>query len=202
MLPLDSLLAWSWMQQHHPEAFVTSRSTISSESFIEPDLPLARRGYGEEWYWAASYACGIPLGEHSQYWHKRFDAQDAERYVDFGKHKGTVQTGEGRYKGYRVPLTVFLIPKLEWFAVGDMDGVSALVWRITHLGKKGSQGYGAVRRWTVEPWSEDLSGLRPVPDEAGTEQSPIRPPYWLNTNNVIVRWPEDGRLACRAIPGL
>src|SRR5690554_1370103 len=97
-LPLDSILAYSWMVENHPDKMSVSQSGISHGELIDAELPLERREANGIWYWACSFACGEPLLEQKRYWHKRFDALQAERYVDFGKRRGTVNTGAGAYK--------------------------------------------------------------------------------------------------------
>lgn len=196
-LPLDSILAYAWIAKNRPDLLETSKSGIG-EIFYAP-LPLKRREAEGEWFWACSFACGEPVQEQTRHWHKRFDSQLSEEYVDFQGRRGKVNIGSAQYKNYRMPITVFLIPELSWYLVGDLEEVKALLEDITAIGKKTSQGYGKIRKWVVEPWLEDLSHLRAMPDPEGDDIWGIRPPYWAPQNQVKVRWSEDGRLATRAI---
>lgn len=198
-LSLDSILAWAWMQENHPEMMDVSQSSIRPEDVVEAELPLERRGQGEDWYWACSFACGQPRGEELVYWHKRFDQALGEDYVDFDGRRGKVDTGAGKYKGYRMPLTTVLIPKLEWYAVGDATEIRRLLSWVTHVGKKPSQGFGRVKRWLVEPWPEDLSHLRAIPDPEGNVQMSVRPPSWLAWAWRRATLSDDPRLACNAV---
>ncbi|HHV61133.1 MAG TPA: hypothetical protein GXX51_00605 [Firmicutes bacterium] len=200
-LPLDSILAEAWMRKYHPERMAGSQSSIKPEDFIIPELPLERRGEGDDWYWACSFACGEPRQEEIVHWHKRFDQALGEQYVDFEGRRGKVDTHSGAYKGYRMPLVTYLISKLEWYAMGDADGVGELLRDVTHIGKKRSQGYGRVARWDVEDYPEDLSHLRALPDPDGGEMG-IRPPYWLAWQWRRARIPDDPRLACNAVLGV
>jgi len=192
-LPLDSVLAFAWMRAHHPAKLDVE---FTPEDYIEPDLPLARRGRGDARYWACSFACGEPRGEEVVYWHKRFDEEFGTEYVDFQGRRGKVDIKAGHYKSYRTPLVVVLMPKVEWYAVGDKDEVERLLALVTHLGKKRSQGYGRVQKWTVESWSEDLSHLRAIPDPDGDYEMGIRPPYWWSDQWSRCRLSDDPRLAC------
>lgn len=196
-LPLDSILAEVWMRQHHPERMAGSQSSIRPDNLVVPELPFERRGEGDDWYWACSFACGKPQREEIVYWHKRLDAVEAETYVDFGGRRGRVDTHAGVYKGYRMPLVTFLVPTLSWYAVGDIASVWEMVRTVAHIGKKRSQGYGRVVRWQVETWPEDLSHLRAIPDPDGAEMG-IRPPYWLAWQWRPAVVPDDPRLACNA----
>lgn len=195
-LPLDSILAWAWMSENRPELMEVSTSGIRPEEIVVPDLPLQRRGEGDDWYWACSFACGEVKREEVLYWHKRLDQADAEEYVDFGKRRGSIDVKSGHYKAYRMPLIAILVPTLTWYAVGDPGEVTGLLSRVTHIGKKRSQGYGRLAGWKVERWSEDLSHLRAIPDPDGQVETGIRPPYWLVTNVRRSRMPDDPRLLC------
>lgn len=196
-LPLDSILAYAWMMEHHPDKLAASTSGMRPEDILEPELPLERRGEGDDWYWACSFALGSPRGQQIVYYHRRFDAQESEAYVDFGKRRGKVNHKAGPYRSCRVPLMVVLVPELVWYAVGNRYEVEWLLQYITHIGKKRSQGYGRVARWTVERAEEDLSSLRPIPDPEGDFEMGVRPPYWMRDNWRRVRMPNDDRLLCR-----
>jgi len=94
-----------------------------------------------------------------------------------------------------MPLVIVLTPALAWYAVGDSDGVRNLLAKITHIGKKHSQGYGRIAEWKVESWQEDLSWLRAIPDEEnGFIEMGIRPPYWVLAHKRRATIPADSRL--------
>ena len=195
-LPLDSIMASIWMHKNRPD--LAYAPIIDYENMVDAELPLEKRGEGDDWYWACSFACGEPKKEEILHWHKRFDFDLGTQYVDFEKRRGRVDVKSGHYKNYRMPLVTYLIQKLEWHAIGDLKQVEALVNEITHIGKKRSQGFGRVQRWTVEEWPEDLSFLRAIPDPNGDMEMGIRPPYWLAWQWKRARLSDDGRLACNA----
>jgi len=195
-LALDGILAYVWMKENHPE-LMDADAGKNNPIIIPDDLPIAKRGAGDDWYYACSFACYTPLKETRRYWHKRFDAQLAEEYVDFGNRRGKVNVRSAQYKNYRIPLNILLIPEITWYLVGDKAEVERMVNQITHIGKKASQGLGLVREWTVESIEEDLSWLRPIPDENGDDFISIRPPYWYHGHMRKVRWPDDARLGAR-----
>lgn len=194
-LPLDSILSYAWMRQHHPDVFYDNIREQGREVIID-DMPFERRGKEKDWYWACSFNTAPPLAEYTRYWHKRFDLQ-YERYL--AGVKGKIRTNSGRYRSYRMPLTVFLFNFLEWYAVGDADEILALCRLVTHVGKKTAQGFGAVEKWEVEPWPHDWSEereeklTRPLqaarcPEPRGVlMECGIRPPYW-DVNNWRICW--------------
>lgn len=198
-LPIDSMLAWAWMAKHHPDLLSHDPTRTKGVEIIDPILPLVKRETNGHWYWAASFALGEPKKEFRTHWHKRYDLQAAVEYADFDGRRGKVDVGRGNYKNYRMPLTIFLVPELTWYVVGDLEAIKDLVCRITSIGKKRSQGYGKVREWTVEAADEDLSNLRAIPDPDGDAIYGVRPPYWLESNVMRVVMPNDRRLAARAV---
>jgi len=196
-LPLDSIMASAWVHKNRPDIAYTP--IVDYENMVQAELPLEKRGEGDDWYWACSFACGEPKREEILHWHKRFDFDLATKHVDFGNRRGKVDVKSGYYKNYRMPIVTYLVPKLEWYAVGELKEVVLLVDEITHIGKKRSQGFGRVQRWTVEEWPEDLSFLRAIPDPNGDMEMGIRPPYWLAWQWKRARLSDDRRLACNGI---
>lgn len=205
--PLDSILAAEWMRRSHPEAFYNASSHMLTHDLIIPDLALARRGAGDLWYWACSFNTERPMGEAIKHWHKRFD-DHLEQHIDFGNKRGKIDVKSSKYKAYRMPMVVQLYDRLTWYAVGDADAVRELCSGMTHLGKKSSQGFGAVDYWEVEPWPEDWSEARDgrltraVPAELGLPEGGqsgrvavygIRSPYWMSEHQKVCYMPEVGR---------
>jgi len=191
--PLDSVLAAVWMRENHPDAYYNASSHMLTNEMIVAELPFERRGEGDDWYWACSFNQSPKIHEYIMHWHKRFDDQ-LEKYLDFQGKRGKVDTTSGKYKAYRMPLVVQLFDCLIWYAVGELDEAQRLCRKVTHIGKKASQGLGAVDYWEVEPCEHDWSVVGPdgrlmraIPIDAGLPpgvqgaqiaQYGIRPPYW------------------------
>jgi len=184
------------------------------EGWIEAPLPFERRGEGagtegvdtgDRWYWACSFNQAEPVTEYVTYWHRRFD-DVLERYIDFQGRRGKVAEQSGKYKAYRMPLNILILPWLEWYAVGDLKAVRELCSGIVAIGKKCSQGHGIVERWEVEEWPEDWSEVRDgrltravfdLPPGVEVEYAGkcqrriygVRPPYWDRANQSEVWMP-------------
>jgi CRISPR type IV-associated protein Csf3 len=195
-LPLDGLLAYAWIARYHPAALEVTRSGLRAAEVIVAELPLARRGMGDDWYWAASWAFGEPQREQYRWMHKRFDEGAAIQYADWQGRRATLNVASGLYKNRRKPETVFVVPYLRWYVMGDAAALEDLLREIVAIGKKRGSGLGRVRRWTVARASEDRSDARAVPDATGEDVQPIRPPYWWPAHRRRVRWPMDPDLAC------
>ena len=200
--PLDSILAAEWIRQRHPESFYMPPPPGVKDGWIEPDLPLLKRGRGDRWWYACSFNVAQPVTEYVTYWHRRFD-DSLERYLDFQGRRGKVGEKSGRYKAYRMPLNILLMPCLEWYAVGDINAVRELCEGINSLGKKAAQGYGLVKRWEVEPWPEDWSEVRdgrltravyelPAGIQGQMRNYGMRPPYWARENQYNCYLPKGG----------
>lgn len=91
----------------------------------------------------------------------------------------------GPLKAYDMALPALLATELRWFARGDPAAVSALLQRVTHVGKKHRLGMGRVLRWDVQTighdWSIARDGrlMRRMPDPAASSPlvAAVRAPY-------------------------
>lgn len=194
---LDSIMAYSWMLENHPEQVTLNNAATDKAIDIDLSCALEKRGEGDDWFWACSMGQFEEKCETIEYAHKRVSPMAAERYVDFGRRRGKIVTGGGPYKSWRKPILVKLIPSVTWYCVGDAEEIKRLLEPITHIGGRRGSGYGLVREWRVEPWDEDWSVygrngelMRPLPDPNGTEEQGIRPPYWSPRNWRVCRMPE------------
>ena len=158
---------------------------------IEADLPLERRGSGQDWYYACSF-CEAKWAEESvTHWHKRSTLNERIRYL--GTDAGKLDVSKGETKAYRMPLYLLHAgERLTWYAVGDMAWVTDRIETVTTIGKKRTAGHGAVVDWQVEPVTEDWSVakgerlMRAVPfgeapsvvTEFAVGSYALRPPYW------------------------
>lgn len=199
---LDSILAYAWMMENHPD--VLGNTNPMKTDLIKPELPLEWR----EDHWAASSGFYIQYKEGIEHWNRRPNDTDAATYCDFRGKRGKINTKAGEMKAYRMPQVIRFISNIEFYAVGDIEEVRrSLSTYITNIGKKGSQGYGAVLSWAVmeheEDWSEigPYGIMRPVPFTGTLPKNEvyqirmfgIRPPYWLKENQEICMIPNVRR---------
>lgn len=97
--------------------------------------------------WAATQF--VPDGLSARdvaYWHKR--AQSGN-WTGTKSGKFSIRSTSGRYMERRVPLPT--VVAFEWVAscVGNATEIGRLLARITHVGKRRSNGFGEVRRWEI-----------------------------------------------------
>ncbi len=197
-LPLDGIL----LAQKIREDFGAQDMTIpgiSNEDAINVQLPIKAIN-NNEWYYCISWAEWGPYIDGNDYWNKRFD-NDLSDFVTF-KGRGTINNSEGTYKAYHQPVFYRSALWARWYCMGNKTEIKRLLSTCTNVGKKGSQGWGRIMRWSVESihndWSiwKDGRLMRGIP--AGEKPDNyvgniavygVRPPYWNRRNQIMVVLP-------------
>ena len=194
-LPIDSIID----RQCNREAFGHEDVTVPGE-VLEPQLeavrermPIKRIRFTtsdqrrREYYYSASFAEWSHAIEGQDHWVKKFDS----KLIDLLERRkmARLNVASGRYRGYHMPVFYRAACAVSWYVVGDGDRIMQLLSTLTHIGKKTSQGWGAVSRWEIKPWPEDWSlyrnghVMRAIPAETGTLYG-YRPSYWLPRNKT------------------
>ena len=140
--------------------------------------------------WASSDLTPLERYESAELWHKRYPTHRADLGV-----KMSANTSAGRWREYRVPVGALSPTTIAAVCIGNKDEIERLLSYVTHVGKKGSAGYGRVV-WDVSQYeggdvadlihqNKDLPldyaierNLRgtPMPTQGWT------PPYWFAPN--------------------
>jgi CRISPR type IV-associated protein Csf3 len=186
-LPIDGILYsvhvrahWGAEEMSLPNASVAPPGRRFSDL---PHLPLKQiQSHTREWYYAASWAQWpahtVPIQDA---WSKRLDLSIATGLLD--PHTKRVDPASGKYKAYRMPVFGFAALSVTWYVMGVQQPLVDLLRFVPFLGKKTSQGYGAVLSWEVTPCENDWSVtgpqgalMRAVPAAHGPRYA-IRPPY-------------------------
>lgn len=156
-LPLDGILNHAM-----GERIVRRKAREGFAVKAEDRLPLRVTGGKHRPFYAASWAT-FPQGftQDRGFWAKRFDF--GPELLEHLQWAGKINVKTGRYKAYKMPLSLVVAPELCFYALGDGEKIAGLLGEISHVGKKSSQGWGEVVRWKVEPCPIDLS----VKDEQG-----------------------------------
>lgn len=178
-LHLDALLSWATLQTYP----VPLQWPAGCACTLPLPLALLDVVDGPEHARLPVWASGdlMPAGEalrDREYWHKRYPTDHAE----WGK-KLNADTGTGRWKEYRIPLSTTRTDRLESLCIGHAEEVLRLLDAVTHVGKKGTQGYGRVTNWTVtevdltpEQAEQLIRTQRPMPGQGGGAGG-FTPPY-------------------------
>lgn len=202
-LPLDGILFYQACRRQAGAQVATQPGGGGIKSG-GVSMPLLIHNHGQRsWYYACSWATPQPwwVAEGQDHWNKRFRSGFAD-LVDFGKRRGKVIVEEGHYRAYHMPIYYYAADKIEWYCVGDKAEIEALFSTLTHVGKKGVQGWGRVSQWEIIPWYEDWSVWRgdtlmrgvPAHEVAGRgafniANYGIRPSYWQRRNQGPLAMP-------------
>lgn len=159
-LPLDGALLAVKTRQDLGERIIS----IPGASLLEQPKGDEMRGgklpiatvHAKDWYYRCSWAQWGPFSDGKDRWAKRFDFSQAV-FIDFRGKRGRIDTSAGAYKAYLMPVFYRSALWVEWYCMGLMDEIKALIGMITHLGKKTAQGWGRVMRWEVDESLEDYS---------------------------------------------
>lgn len=185
-LPLDGVLYYHLVRE---QMGVQNYSKPNESNIREGKcitLPIKKTGERDNtWYYSISFA---QWPEHTiedtQAYAKRFDLKFAD-LVDFGKRKAKIDVSRGTYKSYWIKEYYRHALYVDWYCVGNKEDLENMLRFCTHLGKKTSQGWGAVLRWEVIEWPEDWSKrgpgdklMRAMPHPKGRFLYGVRPSYW------------------------
>jgi CRISPR type IV-associated protein Csf3 len=186
-LPLDGVLYYHKVREEMGEEIITKPLESSVREYQHISLPFTlKMKDSEAHFYSCSFAVWSPdMVEDQQTYSKRFDLKYSDM-IDFGKKLGKIETARGRYKMYHIKVYYRTATYVEWYAHGWKDDIEKLLKFVTHLGKKTSQGWGAVLKWEVESWKEDWSVrgfednrlMRAVPVKQNGFLYGVRPSYW------------------------
>lgn len=195
-LPLDGILYNIAVREKYGEQTVSlaRQSTVPEGGGVR--LPFGKHNSkNDSWFYACSFGqFSEPCIEYSDSYNKRFDL-DMSDFIEFGNKRKVVDTGRGAMKSYHVKFYVRHSLYIDWFCTGDKAEIERLLKFATNIGKKASQGEGAVLRWEVKEWPEDWSIrgyenklMRAVPAQNGVLYG-LRPSYWLPKHQFRCKLP-------------
>jgi CRISPR type IV-associated protein Csf3 len=195
-LPIDSILYYQAMRDKYGQQEITYSGSDHPERVAGVELPLKRiNGHGPQWYYSASFAQWGSVAEGQEHWNKRIDLGIASELVEFGKRRGSIPVGSGQYRPYHMPVFYRHATEVWWYIVGEPGEIRRLLAHCWHIGKKGSQGWGAVLDWRIEQVNDDWSVrrdgklMRAIPSETGVLLIGFRPSYWLSKNQAMCELP-------------
>ena len=184
VLRLDALLIWA-------EATRRGLPPLGFGPAPDVDIPVAREPGGR--FHLCSFACP-KFDQHEQrFVNRRFPIPEAQILAEPKFRR--VNLAAGAQKSYRIPGEVAWCERdeIEWWCIGDADGIRELLALVGYLGKRRGVGRGKVREWIVEPCEPWGDGFPIVRDGQPTRALPldwpglvdptpainvISPPYW------------------------
>jgi CRISPR type IV-associated protein Csf3 len=197
-LPLDGLLLYQAHRDIEEAQMMTTPGAYTSQAVSTLPLGILHPGK-RQWYYQCSWAQWGRNTEGQDHWNKRFDNSLAS-LIDFQGKSGRILIDKGEYKAYRTPIYYRAALYVEWYCIGDQREIAYLLSTMTHVGKKGAQGWGRVYRWEIAPVADDYSVwygdrlMRGVPPEEAPRYQTgvygIRPSYWNKGNQMLLALPE------------
>lgn len=200
LLRLDCIISAAKAMEIMKDDYYIGRKTAGPAETIIRTLSPIMEFNGKIFH--ASCGFGNTDAEFGTFYKKGYDNFNDDIILFSGKGKQIIDTGRGRYKNYIKTLQVKAWPRIEFYARGDGNEIERLLkTHITHLGKKASQGYGEVAKWTVEEIIPDYSlmkdgkAMRPIPLDGFNrdifvgdhyiEEHALIPPAWRHDNRDI-----------------
>ena len=153
-LPMDGLLMALM-------AKVQRLPPIEIKEVCDIPIPIQRHDLG---FYHASFGRGSEVsGGADQSWRRRrFPIREAAL---IGNEKVTkIPVNMGPHKSVNIPLYTRIIPRIDWWCIGDLREVRDLLKHCLSLGKERNHGFGTVGQWDIEEAEEDYSLLYPSPD--------------------------------------
>jgi len=182
----DGILSYAvWHDVMREEAYSIPES--KEDVFYIP-LPIKQSGNTEKFY-HASVGFFDDKVEGLARWRKQVSIETNKK----------IFVGRGIYRRYDTPIPYIYADKIYFYVNGDKREVQRLLDNyILSIGKKRTQGYGNIRKWTVESINEDMSiidkdgnPMRPIPVSSDVKVNTrnavtiliaYRPPYWHYKN--------------------
>lgn len=197
-LPLDGIVFYHTVRDAYGPQVHTLPKQSTVKEFSGISLPFQKRNMNEEqWYYACSFAVWPSEERGSHSYARRFDIDEAGKYVDFGKKRGVVALDRGSFKNYFIKEYTFEVPYVDWYCRAKKEELELILPFCTHIGKKGAQGCGSVLSWEVESTDKDWyknddkgNVMRALPSNKGNAIYGIRPSYWLPKHQTKVILPD------------
>lgn len=197
IIHFDGILYHAWFAKHDPD--VLNGIKTNSKQHMDFGLPLTMMPDGR---YAASVGFYHQYGQDVEYWNKRPDFTNG-RNCKYLEAKGKIDTGAGPLKAYHFPQIIRTVSDIEFYGVGTIEKIRDLLSYMPAVGKKPAAGWGIVKEWIVEPFTEDWSTegkyglMRPMPvDEYSPKATyqimeiPTFPPYWKGIRNKLCYIPK------------
>lgn len=191
----DGILSYAFAREVKKDTIFEQKLNYLEEELIDfSKMPLCKHKNG---YFLAStmrFDNANEIIEDTQRWRKRFDCKH-DYLADFGKNKRKIDITRGEFKSYDTPFGTKLIDNCYFiFQSDNVNFVEYLLKTWVHfLGKKRSQGCGAIKDFTIEKTTFDFNTIfRPIPiklyenfnpqTEYNIKYCAYQPPYWLPQN--------------------
>jgi hypothetical protein len=138
----------------------------------QADIPLEKRYFGDDYYYACSSPHYYYLSEDQAGFRKRFDPEGIG-CINWGKKRASWNSGQSEFKAFNLPLFLRNIYCLNYYVVGNKEQLEVLLADLIAVGKRHNAGWGSLTESNavrVERVNKDYSLLgnnnelmRPIP---------------------------------------
>jgi CRISPR type IV-associated protein Csf3 len=204
-LRIDGILAFFSLKELLGQDFFNLAGT-AVDPVIDAPLPIEKgRTSKGLWWWHASFGLNSLHRDQITRWKKRWD-DEHDDLVKFDGKKARVDHKAGFFKAYDMPLVLKNAAEVLFCVHGNMAEVERLLRGCKFVGKKRSQGYGEIKRISIEETQHDWSCWFVDNNDRGADNRPSRaipmdmetfnggsakfremaykPPYWHPANNA------------------
>jgi hypothetical protein len=204
--PLDGLLAHLYFQK-------LKREGNFNGDFAQ-DLPFLEKD--EEGFYHISYPEYRVEGIENRSLVKTFDIKTFEKRFEREKLKKMHRnSGSGPWRAHLTTMELSYVREMRFWLRGDRRVIEELLSTLTHIGKKTSNGLGAVSRIIIEETGRDESVVSPegklrrhvpansryAPGAGALKYMPLTHPYWDQGREELCRIPEVERSVPLLSPG-
>lgn len=195
-LPLDGILYYHHVREAMGEKIISKPGESNIREAAVSLLPFIKAGpKNDAWFYHCSFAQWPQhVVEDSTFYVKRFDLNHSS-LID--RKTKRIDTSRGQFKAYHVNIYYRHAEYVEWYCIGKPSELEQLLKFCTHIGKKTSQGWGAVKEWEVKEWPEDWAVrgpggklMRAVPVNGNGFLYGVRPSYWNSRHIFPCKMPE------------
>jgi len=200
----DSLITHLYWRKYSPQLYrwLPSKTVVKKLGDILPHIPLKK--YGK--IFCASICILDRREEYVVTIYKKF----FERKFDYNRaRRRKIDRRRGFFRDWRINLISIPCRHIYFYANGIYEEIDSLLSGLPYLGKKGSIGFGFIKKYWIEEIDFDYSvvkngvAMRPIPIDMLEYTSDIvymayRPPYWSKENidkcappNALVRLREN-----------
>lgn len=169
-----------WYYNLCDDAFNIENKEKNSEQLqIQLNLPIKKTKDGV-------YLASQAIFEGTKFvnkFRKRFSEMFYFDYCKFPNAK--IRTSAGKYKNIDMPLVVTNTETISWVVVGDKKAIEKLLVNVSSLGKKTSQGYGFVNKWTIESTKKQGTRGFACDSKSNPDYYGRLTPSYHNPNNQI-----------------
>jgi CRISPR type IV-associated protein Csf3 len=205
-ITFDGIISYLESLSYVARGIINPDALVTEDDLIDIPIPIEKYKFEDDFVYKSSIGLFDGI-ETIEKWKKKYPTE----YIHFIENK-KVGINRGTRKDYNMPMISFSTDKIIFYVVGKKQNISVMLKKMKFLGKKSSQGYGKVRKWSIEDVEEKncFWFLRSFPIKFVnlvkyigsldfdfsliSRFSSYKPPYWARKNHTICYLPNETNL--------